>query len=560
MEPGREAETPVTADETPMPIRVDLGVPSVAAPVAPAAPPVPETPDVAFVLQQIAATNGPWFPGKFATENNVPRDSLDDPLAELRVAGLVLATEWVRGVGQGYALTPAGKLTAADAAALERLRQGTPAADVATIASAARAPSPGGAAPDAAEDEDEPLAASDADLTFRPPVVVPALLMTNAVWFFLCAVWGIRWGLTLGDSLWRGHPEVLHRFGAVRGTDLLAGEWWRLFTCCFVHIGALHLLGNMFALAMMGPLAELLWGRGRLLLLYAISGLAGSALAMAIRPDSLLAGASGAIWGIQMSLFVWLFTFRDRLPTDVAADWFRRLTVVFLLSAAVSVLPNVSWEGHLGGGLAGFATAVLLNATRADDRARRLAAWLALALLPALCVAGLAGAMGAKGMPAWQRLHKQLTAEREVERWSAAQAEYNAEVAPRLAALAPTGLHMTKVGGRLVNLLPDEREAVLLLRDPMRDPARTDAVRQKLQKRKSLADEIVARTGGGPLGLDALDERREHTHRFAAARAKSFERLLVLLDMNGVPPQPAWDAWESSWLAVADLWGDVRRR
>lgn len=553
MEPGREVETPVTADETPMPMRVDLEVPSAAAPA------VPSAPDAAFVLQQIAATDGPWFPGKFATANNVPRDSLDDPLTELRVAGLILATEWVRGVGQGYALTPAGRLTAADAGALERLRQGAPVADVATIASATQGDALASESADAVEVGAELPAAPDAGLTFRPPVVIPALLMANAIWFFLCAVWGIRWGLTLGDSLWRGHPEVLHRFGAVRGTDLLAGEWWRLFTCCFVHVGALHLLGNMFALAMMGPLAELLWGRGRLLVLYAISGLAGSALAMAIRPDSLLAGASGAIWGIQMSLFVWLFTFRDRLPADVAADWFRRLTVVFLLSAAVSVLPNVSWEGHLGGGLAGLVTAMLLNATRAEDRPRRLVAWLTLALLAVFCVAGLAGAVGAKGMPAWQRLHKQLAAEREVERWSAAQAEYNAEVAPRLAALAPTGLHMTKVGGRLVNLLPDEREAVLLLRDPARDAARTDAVRQKIQKRKVIADEIVARTGGEPLGLDALDERREHTHRFAAARAKSFERLLVLLDMNGVPPQPAWLAWESSWLAASALWGDGRR-
>lgn len=552
MEPGREVESPLTADETPMPIRVDLAVPS-AAPRAAA-------PDAAFVLQQIAATSGPWFPGKFATENGIPRDSLDDPLTELRVAGLILATEWVRGVGQGYALTPAGKLTVADAGALERLRQGAPAAEVATLASLTQGNALPSESADAVEVGDELPTAHDADLAFRPPVVVPALLMTNAIWFFLCAVWGIRWGLTLGDSLWRGHREVLERFGAVSGTHLLAGEWWRLFTCCFVHVGALHLLGNMFALAMMGPLAELLWGRGRLILLYAISGLAGSALAMAIRPDSLLAGASGAIWGIQMSLFVWLFTFRDRLPTDVAADWFRRLTVVFLLSAAVSVLPNVSWEGHLGGGLAGLATAVLLNATRANDRPRRLVAWLLLALLPAFCVAGLAGAMGAKGMPAWQRLHKQVAAEREVERWSAAQAEYNAEVAPRLAALAPTGLHMTKVGGRLVNLLPDEREAVLLLRDPARDPAKTDAVRQKIQARKVIADEIVARTGGEPLGLDALDARREHTHRFATARAKSFERLLVLLDMSGVPPQPAWDAWESSWLAASDLWGDVRRR
>ena len=81
-------------------------------------------------------------------------------------------------------------------------------------------------------------------------------------------------GVANGDGM-HGADRGLQ--GAVSGADLLNGEWWRLLTACFVHIGALHLIGNMFALAMMGPLAELLWGRGRLLLIYLASGLAGSA-------------------------------------------------------------------------------------------------------------------------------------------------------------------------------------------------------------------------------------------------------------------------------------------
>ena len=78
------------------------------------------------MLQAIAATDGPWFPSRFATETGVPRDSLDDPLAELRLAELVKVAEWVRGVGQGYALTPEGEAAAADpAAATGWIRTGT---------------------------------------------------------------------------------------------------------------------------------------------------------------------------------------------------------------------------------------------------------------------------------------------------------------------------------------------------------------------------------------------------------------------------------------------------
>jgi membrane associated rhomboid family serine protease len=400
MEPGHETESPPSADETPLPLRVEglqlPAAPPVAPPVVPPAPPA--APTAATVLQQIAASDGPWFPARFAAAAGVARDSLDEPLAELRGAGLILAAEWVRGVGQGYALTAAGRAAASDPGTLERLAGGAPAAEVAVLAGAIQA-GPIGAPADVPAADLGGADDRDPDLALRPPVAVPGLLMANAVWFFICAVWGIRWGLTLTDSLWRGHPEVLHRFGAVRGTDLLAGEWWRLFTCCFVHVGALHLLLNLFALAMMGPLAELLWGRGRLLLIYVLSGLGGSALAMAIRPDPLLAGASGAIWGIQMSLFVWLWAFRDRLPSDVAADWLRRLTVVFLLNAAGSLLPNVSWEGHLGGGLAGLLTAGLLNAARSGGRGRRLAAWLLLTLLPAVCVLGWRGRWARRACP-----------------------------------------------------------------------------------------------------------------------------------------------------------------
>lgn len=557
MEPAHETQTPVNADETPMPIQVSLEVP---------AAPSPSAPTAASVLLQIAATDGPWFPATFAAERGVSRDSLDEPLAELRLAGLILATEWVRGVGQGYALTPAGKVTVADAGALERLRQGASVAEVAALAnatSAASAPDAnapvveiGGGAPAGFED----------GAPARPPVVVPALLMANVVWFFICAVWAVRWGLSLSRILSEGHPEVLHRFGAVHGKDLLTGEWWRLFTCCFVHIGALHLLGNMFALAMMGPLAEMLWGRGRLLLIYVISGLAGSALAMAIRPDSLLAGASGAIWGVQMSLFVWLFAFRSRLPADVAADWFRRLTVVFLLNAAVSFLPNVSWEGHLGGGLGGLVTAWLLNVARFGDRPRRLLAWLLLTLLPVLCVAGLAAAMDAKGMPGWQKLHKRLAVEREMrevvekaERWSAAHSEYAHEVSPRLAQLTPIGVTgVTKVSGTFVNLLPEEREALALLRDPNREPPQTAAVREKLHKRKATAEELISLTSREPVGVESLDTRRELAHRFAVVRAQSFKLLMLMLDGGGPPSPAAWAAWEKVRLEADSRWHELR--
>ncbi|MFM8271847.1 MAG: rhomboid family intramembrane serine protease [Gemmata sp.] len=552
MEPGHEAESPSSADEAPVPSRAAVPAGSGA--------PNPGAPSAADVLAWVAAATGPWFPLRFAAERGVARDSLDEPLAELRLAGLVLAAQWVRGVGQGYALTAAGKAVTADPAAVARLRQGLPVAVAAVPAGAALAETrepptlPASAAP-ALPDGREP------DLALRPPVVVPALLIANAVWFFICAVWGIRWGLTLTRSVSEGHPEVLHRFGAVNGLDLMRGEWWRLITCCFVHVGALHLIGNLFALAMMGPLAEMLWGRGRLLLIYFISGLAGSALAMAIRPDALLAGASGAIWGIQMSLFAWLFAFRKQLPPDVASDWFRRLSVVFLLNAGVSFLPGVSWEGHLGGGVAGFVAAGLLNAARFGARPRRLVACALLALLPVLSVAGVVGAMGAKGVPRWQKLRQAAEAEAEsrdaLARLSLAQdelREYGTEVMPRLVRIAPPAGAPPR--NALVRIAPGELDALLVLR---RGPTeRAEPVRERLRALQATAEEVARLTARDPSGVEWLDWQRARVNRFAAAQAEAYRRLLVLLDSD--PPTGAWDAWRAARADADRLWEEANAK
>src|SRR6516162_9893125 len=55
-----------------------------------------------------AAAPKPWYPKVYAQTSGVPRDSLDVPLNELRLAGLIRLTEWEKGTGQGYVLTDFG--------------------------------------------------------------------------------------------------------------------------------------------------------------------------------------------------------------------------------------------------------------------------------------------------------------------------------------------------------------------------------------------------------------------------------------------------------------------
>jgi membrane associated rhomboid family serine protease len=557
MEPGHEMGTPATGDSTPLPIRVDaLGgvVASSSAPPpagSPATPPDPALPTAEAILRAIAVAEGTWFPARYAAAAGVARDSLDEPLAELRLAELIRVAEWVKDVGQGYVLTPEGQAAVKNPAELARLKQPAPAAPVKPDEAPLPIPTRDEEGADLEEKDELPR---EGGIPLRPPLVVPVLLMANALWFFVCAVVSIRWGLTPSRSLSEGHPDVLHRFGAVSGIDLLNGEWWRLITSCFVHIGVLHLIGNLFALAMMGPLAELLWGRSRLLLIYFISGLAGSALAMTLRPDVLLAGASGAIWGIQMSLFAWLFAFRRHLPPDLASDWFRRLGVVFVLNAGISFLPGVSWEGHLGGGVAGFLAAGLLNAARFGDQRRRISAGIMLAFLPLLFVGALAAAMDAKGMPGWQHLRQKIAddqqrherAERQT-KLREAQTEYVSQITPRLVQISPDAVRQTQT----------EFDAGVLLAMTKRTPERVQAIREKVESLKKAADEAVQSATREPTGVERFDQLRERAKAFAAERAKSFGLLLEMLASAGPPKQETWDAWQASRRESERLWTEL---
>jgi rhomboid protease GluP len=467
----------------------------------------------------------------------------------------------VKGLGQGYVLTPEGRIAAKNPAELERLKKsartatlnanGEDSADV-SVVSVPLANDTSEDANSKTESETADEMSSDSDLAFRPPLVVPALLMTNSLWFFVCAVWSVRWGLTPFRLLWALHKDVLPQSGSVSGTNLLNGEWWRLLTSCFVHIGVLHLIGNLFALAMMGPLAELLWGRTRLLLIYLISGLVGSALAMTLRPDSVLAGASGAIWGVQMSLFAWLFAFRRQLPPDLASDWFRRLGVVFVLNAGISFLPEVSWEAHLGGGAAGFLVATLLNVARFGDQQRRISAWVLIAFLPILSVAGLALAMDANGMPGWQHLRQRLAAEQEArekaerkQKWDDAQAEFNTHAEPRLTQLAPDAVKQS------------EAEALIILPMRKRPEGRLKTLRAKIEALKTTADEAVSFTTRDPTGNAYIDTHRDRAKAFAVARSRSFALLLEMLASAEPPKAETWDAWKAARHEADRLWGEL---
>jgi membrane associated rhomboid family serine protease len=133
---------------------------------------------------------------------------------------------------------------------------------------------------------------------------------------------------------------------------LAHGEWWRLLSAAFLHYGPIHLGLNMLAVWWFGRALEDALGPARYVLLYLVSGLAGSAGALIANPNAITVGASGAIFGILGAALV-----LERQQTYVLGG--SALTLIVLNLAFTFAVPGISIGGHLGG-LAGGALAMLV--------------------------------------------------------------------------------------------------------------------------------------------------------------------------------------------------------
>ena len=131
------------------------------------------------------------------------------------------------------------------------------------------------------------------------------------------------------------------------------GAYWQVVTAGFTHVTIFHIGFNMFALWVIGPQLELALGRIRFLALYFLSLLTGSAVVLWAAPEfQLTLGASGAIYG----LFAALLVVARRVGGDIRQLWVLIGINVFITFA----IPNISWQGHLGGFAGGAAVAAVL--------------------------------------------------------------------------------------------------------------------------------------------------------------------------------------------------------
>jgi len=337
-----------------------------------------------ILLQMIAqAAPGSWYPRVYCERSGIPLPAVHYYLEFLYLDGLITSGSGDAKTGPGVTLTAKGAQLLQDPEAMQRLRQGK-AIDPTDRGGRVR----------------EILGRS-----VRPIVTWVLIGLNVAVFaggFLLSRYYKISGFIGGFLDVGKDVPIILELTGSLIPHDLIRGEWWRLLTNCFVHIGLIHLLANMWVLRSLGGYTEQMWGRWRYLAIYLLAGVGGSCLQMAIQPRVLLAGASGAICGLISAEVVWVLLNWRYLPRSFVRRWRGNFQINLLLLVGISLVPGISGLGHLGGALTGAAAALLLHWQRFGPNPWRWLGVVALIPLPWLGYAGIEYAR--RTNPAWIEL------------------------------------------------------------------------------------------------------------------------------------------------------------
>ncbi|MGQ0505193.1 MAG: rhomboid family intramembrane serine protease [Myxococcaceae bacterium] len=156
----------------------------------------------------------------------------------------------------------------------------------------------------------------------------------------------------LRDRLTREEPPFGETgLGTLYGPLVADGQWWRVLGMVFEHGGITHLALNMWALVSLGSLLERVLGRAQygLICLMTALGASGTVLLLAFNKPTV--GASGMILGLAGALV-------PIMNKQGRANLFQSL----LPTVLISLLPGVSWQGHLGGFVWGLFCGLALRA------------------------------------------------------------------------------------------------------------------------------------------------------------------------------------------------------
>ncbi|MBE6153296.1 MAG: rhomboid family intramembrane serine protease [Firmicutes bacterium] len=187
----------------------------------------------------------------------------------------------------------------------------------------------------------------------KKPIVTYILLGINILIYILMTIFG--------------HDNFILLFGLHREA-VLAGQYYRLFTCMFLHANLIHLIFNMYALNIIGSQIENFFGKTKYLFTYIFSGLIAGLMSM-IFTRSWSVGASGAIFGLLGALLYFGYHYRMYLGTVIKSQI---LPIIIANLAFGFLTTGIDNAAHIGGLIGGIIGAMMCGVKEKSDTSDKI--------------------------------------------------------------------------------------------------------------------------------------------------------------------------------------------
>ena len=174
----------------------------------------------------------------------------------------------------------------------------------------------------------------------------------------------------VGGNFYDVSASLLVKLGGNVGNYTKNGDYYRLFTCMFLHAGIIHLLCNMYSLYVIGPQIESFYGKYKFLFIYIFSGVCGSILSLAFSPSNVVSiGASGAIFGLLGSLLYFGYHYRVYLGNVLKSQIIPIIVLNLLIGFSINGIDN---SAHIGGLIGGVFASMLLGVPDKNNKSDRV--------------------------------------------------------------------------------------------------------------------------------------------------------------------------------------------
>ena len=159
--------------------------------------------------------------------------------------------------------------------------------------------------------------------------------------------------------------NTLLLFGANLDVLTKGGQYYRLITSIFLHIGFWHIFCNMYSLYIIGKEVENFFGKIKYLIIFLLSGITGSIMALCFNHNTISAGASGAIFGLLGALLYFGYYYRTYLGVAIQKSILPVIVVNLLIGF---MIPGISNAAHIGGLVGGILTSMMVGIPNKSEK------------------------------------------------------------------------------------------------------------------------------------------------------------------------------------------------